>query len=265
VTDQERPAAKVIIVEDAAPQRVMLRLLLSKEGYQVVAELATGHALLDAVAQLQPNIICLDHNLPDANGIDLLRSVQASHPAVAVVMITGNTDPALESMAAEAGAAGFIRKPFSQDRIVKELAQVVYAQSLLASAKNTKEPFEVVSARARAVIADDSATMRVLLRMILNKAKIDVVGEAADGKQAVELVVQHKPDFACLDVMMPEMTGLEALEAIRAIDPTARVLMVTAETGRDVVVQAAKAGAKGYIVKPFQPDRVIEAIDKLLG
>ena len=101
---------KVIVVDDAAAVRGMLRAVLTDEGYSVVGDLASGGHLLSAVAQMQPDIVCLDYNLPDGNGLDLLREIHAAHPTVAVVMITGATDPDLESAAAEAGAAGFIRR-----------------------------------------------------------------------------------------------------------------------------------------------------------
>jgi len=255
----------VIIVDDAAAVRGMLRALLADEGYRVVGDLASGGHLLDAVAQLQPDIVCLDYNLPDSNGIDLLKAIHAAHPAVAVVMITGSTDPDLESAAAEAGAAGFIRKPFSPDKILKELRQVVQAQHLLSAAQQADQPLTVATPRATAVIADDSATMRLLLRAILGRAGVAVVGEAWDGRQAANLVAEHRPDLVCLDIDMPVMNGLEALQAIRAAQPGVKVLMVTGSTNREAIMQAGKAGARGYILKPFHPDKVIEAIGKLLG
>lgn len=258
-------AAGIIIVDDAAAVRGMLRALLTDEGYRVVADLASGSHLLDAVAQHQPDIVCLDYNLPDADGIELLKQLRAAHPAVAVVMITGSADPELENTAAAAGAAGFIHKPFSPDRLLKELRQVTHAQRLLSAATEVPQGAPVVTtARARAVIADDSATMRALLKAILARVAVEVVGEAWDGKQAVELVAQHRPDIVCLDLDMPVMNGLEALAAIHADQPGAKVLMITGNANRDAIMAAGKSGARGYILKPFQPEKVAEAILRLL-
>jgi len=260
-------AVKVIIVDDAGAVRGMLRALLSAEGYNVVADLGSGAQLLAAVAKHEPAIVCLDYNLPDANGIDLLKAIHAAHPHVAVVMITGSSEPDLESAAATAGAAGFLRKPFSPDRILKELRQVAHTQQLLgatAAAAAKAPPPVVATARARAVIADDSASMRALLSGILERVAVEVVGAACDGKQAVELVAQHHPDIVCLDVDMPVMNGIEALQAIHAAHPAIKVLMITGSTSRDAIVQAGKLGARGYILKPFQPEKVVQAIDKLL-
>lgn len=258
-------SAKVIVVDDAAAVRGMLRALLVNEGYQVVADLASGGHLLATIEQHAPNIVCLDYHLPDADGIELLKEIHAAHPTVAVVMITGSTDPDLESAAAEAGAAGFIHKPFSPERILGELRQVAHMQRLLVAAAKSQGEVVVHKARARAVIADDSATMRMLLKAILERLAIEVVGEAWDGKQAVELVAQHRPDIVCLDVDMPVMNGLEALAAIHAAQPDVKVLMITGSASRDAILQASKSGAKGYILKPFQPEKVVQGLAKLLG
>lgn len=256
-------SARILIVDDASALRTVLSGFFKSEGYQVVGELGSGSGVLEAVNQHKPDVVCLDYNLPDANGIDLLKGIHAAHPTVAVVMITGDASPTLEAEAAEAGAAGFIRKPFTQDRMAREIRQVVHAQSLHKRHAAGGE-FAVNQARARAVVVDDSATMRLLLTSILNHARIEVAGEAPDGKQAVEVVVRIKPDIVCLDMDMPVMNGLEALEQIRAQVPAAKVLMITGHTGREAVMQAAKLGARGYILKPFEPDKVIEAIEKLL-
>jgi len=257
-------ATKIIIVDDAAAVRGMLRALLIEEGFNVVGDFASGGHLLKSVAQLHPDIVCLDYNLPDINGLDLLKELHEAHPAVAVVMITGSTDSGLEKAAAAAGASGFIHKPFSPDRIVKELRQILHVRRLLAAVPQD-QAVNVKSARAKAVIADDSATMRLLLKTILERAAVEVVGEASDGKQAVDLVAQHHPDIVCLDVDMPVMNGLVALIAIHTAQPAAKVLMITGSSSRDAILLAGKSGARGYILKPFQPEKVIEAINKLLA
>lgn len=262
--DQNSVPTKIMIVDDATALRGVLRAFFRGEGYDVVGEHANGAGVLDDVGRLQPDIVCLDYNLPDINGMELLRAIHAAHPTVAVVMITGEAAPELESEAAEGGAAGFIRKPFSQERISKEIHQVARLQNMH-KAQTENKPFGVKKARARAVVADDSATMRMLLASLLRHAGVEVVGEAVDGRQAIDLVARHGPDLVCIDVDMPVMNGLDALAAIKAQTPQARVLMVTGRADREMVLEAAKRGATGYIVKPFDPDTVIEAIDKLLG
>jgi two-component system chemotaxis response regulator CheY len=115
----------------------------------------------------------------------------------------------------------------------------------------------------RILITDDALFMRVTLKNILTQNGYEVVGEAVNGVESVEMFKQLKPDVVTMDITMPEMDGLQALKEIRAIDPTANVVMCTAMGQKSMVVDAIQAGAKDFIVKPFQPGRVIEAISKL--
>lgn len=255
--------ASILLVDDAASLRVALRAFFTSEGYAVVGELGSGAGVLEAVQQLHPDIVCLDYHLPDSNGLDLLKAIHEADPEVAVVMITGDADTDLEAHAAENGAAGFIRKPFTQGRMAMEIRQVVMAQAMHRE-RRARGPFAVEQARARAVVADDSATMRMLLSAILNQAAVYVAGEAADGRQAIERVAQCQPDIVCLDMDMPVMNGLDALVEIRRACPAAKVLMITGHAGREAVQEAARRGARGYILKPFDPAKVVEAVGRLL-
>lgn len=117
----------------------------------------------------------------------------------------------------------------------------------------------------KVLIVDDTAFMRKLLRNILFSAGLDVAGEAENGKEAVELFKQHKPDLVTMDIIMPEMNGIEALKKIKSIEPNAKVIMCTAVGQEQMVKAAIKLGAKGYIIKPFQAPKVIEEVKKVLG
>ena len=263
--DQSQNKLRVLIVDDSASIRSVLRMLLNSEGYEVVGELGGGAKLLPAITQLKPHIICLDYHLPDTDGLSLLNEIHAAYPHVAVVMITGSNSITLELAAAEAGAAGFIHKPFSQEQIIKVLQQVAHAQRLLTVAARKHNAYEGKPYRARAVVADDSQTLRRLLTAILTHIGIEVVGEACDGRQASELVSEHKPDIVCLDLEMPVMNGLEALKIIHSQNPETKVVMITSVASREVFNQAASAGAKGYILKPFHPDKVTQTISQILA
>ncbi len=258
------PTAKIIIVDDSNTIRSVLRSLLASEGHEILGEFSSGRNLIEAVGEFEPNIICLDYNLPGVNGLDLLKEIHTAHPGVAVVMITGNESSALEKAAADAGASGFIRKPFTQAKIIKDIHQVVLAQRILLAAQQAKKSNTEGAAHASVVIADDSSAMRMLLAAILADANFNVVGQACDGKQAVELVEKHCPDFVCLDIEMPVMTGLEALSEINLAQPNTKALMISSSADRDRVILANEMGARGYIIKPYQPSRVIDAITKLM-
>ena len=117
----------------------------------------------------------------------------------------------------------------------------------------------------RILITDDALFMRVTLKNILTQNGYEVCGEAQNGVEAVKLYQELKPDLVTMDITMPEKDGLQALKEIKQIDPGATVVMCTAMGQKNMVVEAIQSGAKDFIVKPFQPERVLEAVGKLLA
>jgi two-component system chemotaxis response regulator CheY len=115
------------------------------------------------------------------------------------------------------------------------------------------------------LVVDDAAFMRMMIKDILTKNGYEVVAEAADGLQAIEQYKEHKPDLVTMDITMPEMDGIHSLKEIKKVNPNAKVIMCSAMGQQAMVIDAIQAGAKDFIVKPFQADRVIEAISKTLG
>jgi two-component system chemotaxis response regulator CheY len=118
---------------------------------------------------------------------------------------------------------------------------------------------------ARVLVVDDAAFMRKMVSDALAKGGHEVVGEAGNGNEAIARFQELKPDLMTLDITMPEKDGLSALAEIVAADPSARVVMCSALGQEAKVLEAIKLGAKDFVVKPFQPDRVIEAVGKALA
>ena len=118
---------------------------------------------------------------------------------------------------------------------------------------------------AKVLIVDDATFMRMMIMDILEKNGFTVVGEAPNGIKAVEIYKAEKPDVVTMDITMPDMDGIEAVKAIKAFDPAAKLIMCSAMGQQSMVMDAIKAGAKDFIVKPFQADRVLEAINKVIG
>jgi two-component system chemotaxis response regulator CheY len=112
------------------------------------------------------------------------------------------------------------------------------------------------------LIVDDAAFMRLNLKNIL-KDDYEILGEAENGKEAVEMYQEHEPDIVTMDITMPVMDGIEAIKAILDIDPDANIVVCSAMGQQKIVIQAIELGAKDFIVKPFKKDRVKEAIAKL--
>ena len=115
------------------------------------------------------------------------------------------------------------------------------------------------------LICDDAAFMRMMIKDILTKNGYNIAGEAENGAKAVEKYAELKPDLVLMDITMPEMDGIEALKKIKASDPGASVIMCSAMGQQAMVIESIQSGAKDFIVKPFQADRVIEALQKVVG
>jgi two-component system chemotaxis response regulator CheY len=118
---------------------------------------------------------------------------------------------------------------------------------------------------ARVLVVDDAAFMRKLVTDVLTKGGHEVVGEAGTGTEAIVRFQELKPDLTTLDITMPEKDGISALKEIIALDPGARVVMCSALGQESKVLESIKLGAKDFVVKPFQPERVLEAVGKALA
>jgi two-component system chemotaxis response regulator CheY len=115
------------------------------------------------------------------------------------------------------------------------------------------------------LVCDDAIFMRTMISDILSQAGYDVVGEAETGVEAVEKYKQLKPDLVTMDIVMPDLGGIEAVREIMKFDSAARILMCSAMGQQALVVEAIQAGARDFVVKPFQPSRVLEAVQRVLG
>ena len=116
----------------------------------------------------------------------------------------------------------------------------------------------------KVLIVDDAAFMRMMIKDILSKNGFEVVGEAENGAVAVEKYKELQPDLVTMDITMPDMDGIAAVKQIKSIDAAARIIMCSAMGQQAMVIDAIQAGAKDFIVKPFQPERVIEAVSKAI-
>lgn len=116
----------------------------------------------------------------------------------------------------------------------------------------------------RVLIVDDAIFMRKMLGDILKKEGYEIVGEAENGREAIDKYSQLKPDLVTMDIIMPDMSGIDAVKGIIKLDPSAKIIMVSAMGHQTLVIEAIQAGAKDYVVKPFQPSRVLEAVQRVL-
>jgi len=115
------------------------------------------------------------------------------------------------------------------------------------------------------LLVDDASFMRMMLKNILVGSGYEVAGEAENGAKAIELYRTIKPDLVIMDIIMPEMGGIDAVREIVKGDPQAKILMCSSMGQQSLVVEAIQAGAKDFIIKPFQPSNVLEAVKKTVG
>ena len=115
------------------------------------------------------------------------------------------------------------------------------------------------------LLVDDAAFMRMMLKTTLTQAGYTDLIEAEDGAKAVEIYTAERPDLVFMDITMPNKDGLETLKEIKALDPNATIVMCSAMGQETMVMDSIKSGAKDFIVKPFQAERVIEAVKKVVG
>jgi two-component system chemotaxis response regulator CheY len=118
---------------------------------------------------------------------------------------------------------------------------------------------------ARVLIVDDALFMRNMLRNIFSESGFDIVGEAQNGNEAIEMYQQLKPDLVTMDIVMPELNGIEALKQIMSVDSGAKIVICSALGQETLIMEALEAGARDFIVKPFKPPKVIEVAQKVLS
>lgn len=118
---------------------------------------------------------------------------------------------------------------------------------------------------AKILIVDDAAFMRMMIKDILTKNGYEIAAEAENGQKAVEKYAEERPDLVLMDITMPEMDGIQALKKIKEMDASANVIMCSAMGQQAMVIEAIQSGAKDFIVKPFQAERVLEAVNKVVG
>lgn len=254
---------RIMIVDDNVSMRKVLVALFASAGHEVVGVLPDGDGLEAQVREAAPDLVCLDYNLPGRDGLTLLKAIQDEAPQIDVVFMTGSNEAGLQEKAADGGASGFIRKPFSQTQIIDELRAI--AETRRAASHSTAPSAAAPGRRGTAVVADDNGSVRLVLKGLLEECGLSVVQSVTNGAEALQAVKNHRPRILCLDINMPIMGGLEALPLIVEASPETSVIMVTGCADKTLVAQAAGLGAVGYMIKPLRPAYVENFVRKLLG
>lgn len=237
-------------------------MMVTHEGARVLATLRTPTEALAAVGRLQPDIAVFDLLLLKSSMPDGLRAVIADNPETAVVMMGMDDQRVAAREAMDCGALGYVRKPFNEANVLTSLLQV---KTIMACRKGLPSASRDEGPQHRAVIIDHDALARGLLRVILEDNGFEVVAEAGSGFEGLMAVERHAADFVCLAVDLPEIDGLNTVACLHAVHPQLPILMVTARADRETVSTAIRSGVRDYIIKPFDPERVIASIRKAVA
>lgn len=265
----EKPT--VLVVDDNEYMRKRIGEVLSTAGFEVIAEAADGLEGVTLFGATKPDLVTMDLVMPGLDGIDAIRKILDldGYARIVVISSVGSDDKIDEAIGA--GATEFVVKPFHDDRLT-DVATAALAEGgrlKLLKAKGTwlhDEAAASIEARtgATVLVVDDSAAMRSKLVDILRLGGFGTVIEAEDGAEAVAKYREHQPTVVTMDLVMPNMDGMEAIREIMALDDQARIVVCSAMADDARVTAALNAGAREFLVKPYQVDSVVDVLSNIL-
>jgi DNA-binding NtrC family response regulator len=200
----------------------------------------TARKALSVFEKNKPKIIFLDIIMPDVDGLDLLKQFKQLDPGVIVIMVTAKGDAETQKRAMALGADEYMTKPFSFDDL--RVVAIRKIEKLLGKSGPMQKP--------HILIVDDEEKARQNLRNFISPRYDCEIFEASDGESAVTKVKAIKPDIILLDIRMPGISGMEAINEIKQLSPDTRIIVISAWKSPDVATKAMRAGAFDYMDKP---------------
>ena len=231
---------KILIVDDEQAICDSIKKPFSYIGFTVFTA-TTAKKALSIFEKNKPKIIFLDIIMPDVDGLDLLTQFKQLDPSVIVIMVTAKGDEETQKKAMGLGADEYMTKPFSFDDL--RVVAIQKIEKLLGKAGHMQKP--------HIFIVDDEEKARQNLRNFISPRYDCEITEANDGESAVAKVKDIKPDIILLDIRMPGISGIEAINEIRQLSPDSRIIVISAWKSPDVATKAMSAGAFDYMDKPL--------------
>ena len=245
---------RVLVVDDDEKIRQLLMDTLSALGYNTIGA-PDGNEALSILKKRKMDLVIADIRMPTMNGIDLLKAIKSTQPNLPVLIITGYDFNYAMDQAMEAGADGFLAKPFRIGKIEELMTNVLGRRSDMDN--NTME------APKKVLIAEDNEKLRQILVETLNS--LDYLSHGVEsGDKALEKLKTEKFDLLITDVKMPRMDGITLLKEIRKMGNMIPVVMITAYPQVYPAQKALQEGADGYLSKPFRVEKIDELMRILL-
>jgi CheY-like chemotaxis protein len=228
---------QVLLADDSRAMRALIKSNFTWPGTSFqFTEVDNGADAVAAYRSRRFDFVLLDIHMPGLDGLQVLHAIRSYDPCALVYMISSDTSIAANETAQDYGAMGFVTKPISTGSLNR----------IMTGLEAVRRPFAVLT-------ADDSRTGQALLKRGLDLLTIEsIVTGADDGRMAVEACNREYFDIVFLDVHMPDMTGIQALKAIKSLRRDAYVVMVTSDASMDTVREARALGADDYLLKPVQ-------------
>ena len=230
---------KLLVVDDEKEICKSIKQPFEYLGFTVFTA-TTAEKALKTFEEKKPKIIFLDIIMPDIDGLELLKQFKKMDPGVIVIMVTAKGDEETHKKAMELGADEYMTKPFGLDDLRTVAMQKI--RNLLDKGGHMQKP--------AILIVDDEDQARANLKAFIEPRYECDISEANDGKSAIEQVQKEKPDIILLDIRMPGMSGIDAINEIKKINPDSRIIVISAWKSPDVATKAIGRGAFTYLDKP---------------
>ena len=261
--------ALVYVVDDDPCARDGVADLIRSAGL-MARTFASGEEFLTVARREPPSCLVLDVTLPGVSGLDVQQELIQSDVRVPIIFVTGNGDVPMTVRAVKAGAVNFLTKPFDDEVLVNAIRQCLTSgdEEQLDLESRCKRRHVAGSSRSpiRILTVDDHPLLREgIARLVAVQPDMTLVGEAADGREAIQQFRTHRPDVTLMDIQMHEMNGVDALIAIRTEFPDARVIVLTTYEGDVHILRALKAGAQGYLLKSTLHPELLQTIRAVHG
>jgi DNA-binding response OmpR family regulator len=248
--------ARVLIIDDERLVRELLRDLLARQGHQVVMA-ETGPRGLELFIDHKPDVTLLDVNLPQANGIEVLKKIRASNPTAPVIMLTGDERDHLEGLARKLGVTDFVRKSISPQALMATVAGVTQQPSSGPSQQRARGTGHSI------LIVDDEVLLCSAIQDVLSRLGYRV-RTAFNGVQALTQIDHEPPDMVLVDMYMPGMNGIQLIRELRARHYAGGIIVLTGSKDEKMLQEALDLGSVDVIGKPVDLDRLALAIEVAL-